>query len=409
MYSRYQIKLFDKMVFYFSIVDSLFLPYFWGIAIPYSMPIVFLWGILRFSRLTNMKMFKISILLVVLVIVSTVIGSLINDNDISNNISRALVLIKGIFLIFLYLYIKKNSGDKYLDIIGKFLFAFILVVFIIFCLYMISADLYNEFRDFYNPRSMSYSVDIYSNTYRYGYLWSDPNNIGYMVNGVMLFLFCMKKISLIKKILIFLCVTMITIGSMSTGGVIAECISILFLVYYNFNLKKIKFNRKVTKKTFYGIVVVLLAVAIGGMQMDKVLSSQIFEGMILRQEMKIEEGDGRSEIYDYVISNVDWWQYVIWGMGGRTVINGHFRSPHNGILYLIIAYGMLSAIIFLFILLKKEKVITWQIWSWRVPVFLGILLNIMITEDKIMSIISLMIAFDGGLVSKNIDRIKDGR
>ena len=124
------------------------------------------------------------------------------------------------------------------------------------------------------------------------------------------------------------------------------------------------------------------------------LSSEVYQAFNARLEGKADGVDNRSKIYEYIVKNTEWWKYIICGYGGRTIVGGIYRSPHNGILYMILAYGFIVALKYIKLLFFKVKSQNIKHYLWRIPIFLGFMINIMITEDKIHVLMMMLLAFD---------------
>lgn len=385
---------FDLFVFWFVIIDNLFLPYFWVKMVSYSFPFVFLWCFVKVlnSKINN-RQFR---LMFVLSGISTLLGCLLYPKYASDDIVLYLNLLLAIMSYQLFCYVRHNTTVNISKKVHFILFFFIVFVFLFSLIFYSDFSAYEQLRHIFTPRLEESGVDVLSGSIRFGYYWSDENNIAYMVCGIAIFLLFSNYIPFIWKNLLIAMAVVIVVATMSTGGIVSLAITLFAYGVY------LLVGRENRLNPFVKILFLIVIAYVFVFGLNLLFNSEVFQLMTDRFEGKTGEGgDTRSSIYKTVLESTEWWKYIIWGYGGRTIIGGVYRSPHNGILHFIVAYGMIVCYKYVKFYFFKGKQQKWIDWAWRVPVLIGFMINIMITEDKIHVIMMLLLAFETRVSVKN--------
>lgn len=393
---RRSLSYFDKFTFWFTIIDVLFLPFFWIKSFSISMPIVFIWFLINLKRFNlKNKTNKMIIWLSLFMILSTILGCIFYLSHAFDNIVRVATILYALVSFVMFSNIYKRSKSVVKKKVMNCLFYFMMFAFLWAVLYVINQDIYMILRHYFNYRIEESTADLYTNTIRFGYYWSDENNISYITCGTMLFIVLNSDEKMLKKILSIISAAFIAITTMSTGGIVSFAISICIVILY---LLKNFYKRNVFSKLIL-IIPVILIISVVVLQVTKAdLVSELLDNFVNRINAKLDNGDNRSNIYKMVFSNIDITDYIILGRGGKTIINGKYASVHNGVVHLFISYGLFATLLYIFLIFGKRKRISFRKWIWRLPIFIGFFLNIMITEDKLSIIIMLMIAFESDKV-----------
>lgn len=381
----HKLSKFDLYIFWFVVIDNLFLPYFWVKCVSYSFPFVLLWRLRAdSSQLSYRNPTKI---ISNLGLFSSVFGAVLYPEYASDEFVIYLNMLTALYTLQLFAYVRDRSDDSLKDKIYNILTLFIIVVFAWSIVFFLNYGTYESLRHLFNNRIGEATVDMLTMTIRYGYYWSDENNIGYMAIAVFLFLSISDRISVFRKYFMALFVVIIVIATMSSGAVAALAVSYIVFFFYQIFSKS-------SEGKFAKISAILLTLIVCIIGIDYLLSSDVYNAFSTRVEGKYDGNDTRSEIYKSYLLNTEWWQFMFFGQGGRTMLNGHFKSTHNGILHLILSYGMIVAYQYCKVYFFKAKRQLLKYWSWRIPVFIGFMVNIMITEDKIHGIMMLMLCFE---------------
>lgn len=383
-------RRFDSFIFWACALDLLFLPYVWFVNIPYTLPLLLCWTIINKKKLFVKKEFILFLTMLMIMCLSTFLGYLVKPSYISDSI---ILLIQFMF-IFLYYFLFSNYAEKYYFNIKNILILFLTFVFILAIIYNINKFLYHDIKLFWNLRSGSViNTNLYRNFegYRFSFIYMDPNNIGYLMNSVVLYLWCNEKTSLFTKIYCLIALIIILISAMSNGAFIAFGISIVsYLFIHIISIDKIKIKKKI--KILDILLLGLSPFIIGSIikYASIFLNSAIVKESLNRVESN--SGESRLVIWKRLIENVDFKDFIFFGRGGVTLVNNLKFNSHNGHFYWILSYGFVAYLIFIFILFRKKKTTPLKNYIWIISFFIGFSINILIGETKLMGVFVLLIA-----------------
>ena len=128
----------DKFVFYFSIIDILFFPYIWFLSTNYSLIFVCLWTLFKLKELIHTREFKISIMLVVLMFLSTLLSFICHPKVLSigdeiwiQNIKMMIQYASYFLYYMMFIYCLKKYNMKIKNILLAF-FGFATILAIIY-------------------------------------------------------------------------------------------------------------------------------------------------------------------------------------------------------------------------------------------------------------------------------------
>ena len=399
----------DKFVFYFSIIDILFFPYIWFISTNYSLPIVCIWILIRFKSLKNTKEFKISIILSMLMMISTVISIFCYPKVLSSgeeiwiqNIKMMIQYASYFLYYMMFIYcIKKYHIEIKRILIFLLIFATILAI-----IYVIDKNLFADIKLIWNP------VDSFTNwfkegrkiQYRYNFTWTDPNNPAYAFVAVMAYLLLNEKTSIFEKISIFGMTLFLLICSMSTGATLSFALVLIGILIFDIvpNIERIRkyINRK---NVLICILAVALILTIALIYMSK---TDLYRESITRIFGNTGEGSSsRIVIWKKVLENSNIFKNILFGTGGRQVVlnDGTLLAPHNGNLYYIYAYGMVFYVIFMYEFFRKRKNCSLKNYLFVLPIFIGFTINTIVGEQKFVILYLLL------YVNTFIRNIKDSK
>lgn len=386
---------FDIFAFWFIIIDNLFLPYFWLKCVSYSFPVIFLWYLKSHRVLRPFGINKPIKIIIFFCGISTLIAVLLYPKYAADDIAGFLGMVSALLTLQFFLYIRSITGENLVKKVHFCLFAFVSFAFMFSLIYYYDPDLYFTLKYVFNARADdSYSVDAYTNTVRFGYYWSDENNIGYMACAIAMFLFVSRYMSLTKKFFILMMSVVICVATMSFGALISLGLEFVFF------LRFVLFGSDSKITPFFKVCVIAFFAVVSVYAITYLINSEIYQLMLVRLEGKESVGDGRTDIYKGALEKINLWNYILFGTGSRTIIGGVYKSPHNIFLHLIIAYGMIACILYIWVVFKKNRHQKIKFWLWRSSVFWGMFINIMITEDKLNILLMLLIAYELGINKK---------
>ena len=197
----------NKLLFWLTIIDILFLPYFKLVVIPFSYFFIMYWVLKNYVLIMKYKETKLILICMLLMLLSTIFGSIINYEFgvIGDNLKRLIQY----YFVFGYYYFFKTIFLNYEIDLKKVFIAFAIFVLIFALIFNSSTSIFAQITKVWNSGNSYNNVMIadseYSGVFRYNFIWTDPNNIAYAITGIILFIFMFTSISLGTKIcLIFL-------------------------------------------------------------------------------------------------------------------------------------------------------------------------------------------------------------
>ena len=402
----------DKFVFYFSIIDILFFPYIWFLSTNYSLIIVCLWTLFKLKQLIHTREFRISIILVALMLASTILSFFCHPKNLSTgdeiwiqNIKMMIQYASYFLYYMMFIYCFKKYDMKVKNILLAFLgFAVILAI-----IYSINKDWFASIKPFWNNVD-SYTIWYNEGVqiqYRYNFTWTDPNNPAYAFVAVMAFLLLNVKTNLIEKIFVCSATIFLLICTMSTGGALSLILVVIgifiFSIMPKIKEKKPKLNRK---KVLIIIGISLLAILAFIFIFKQLQNTAIYQEAIARIIGNADEGSSsRIDIWKRILNNTNIFSNIFVGTGGRQVIinNENIIAPHNGHLYFIYAYGMIFYVIFMYEFFRIRKGVSIKQSLFEIPVFIGFTINTIVGEQKFIILYLLLYT----MTFVNCDKLKE--
>jgi hypothetical protein len=394
-------------LFLFILIDITFLPYFWALSIPFSMPFVFLWVFVNAGKVFEygIKEGKYPSLIVFTIILSTIVSYQYEEYAYKN--SAIAINFLYIFSLWFYLSLNRKFFDRY-DII-KLLWYFYLFVFTWALLYYFNKELYVTFLKVWNARSAGAFITLFEDIsyFRFSFIWTDPNNISYVISSLLLFLFFTRTLSILKILILYLMAVFIVLMTMSAGGFIALALStVIMLVDVLY-----RFVKSAGREGKLPIIGGFLFITIFGVSFLSYFGDQLMQNdTIIYSLSRFEDnltgdtaGSGRVEILQKVIGMIGFEQFIanfFVGFGGVTLIGGESVSPHNGHIFWWLSFGLISYVIFLSYFFIKPFLRNIQYSFWLFPFLLGFTVNIMLGELKLFSLFMLLHAYSTHKIDK---------
>lgn len=218
---KFSISQIEIFLFHFSVFDILFLPYMSRMAMAYSQIPIFIWFLLQKRNIFNRKDFSAYRIFSYMIIVSTFISiytipESLFFNGISENVKRMFQYIMNMSFFFFFIHI----FETYIVSIKKYLLGFLLYVAVLGALYLFDFNLFIEIKEYLNPKDALLEIldDSTGYIYRYSFLWSDPNNIGYIIIAIYTFLCCNISFSISRFLTLSLLIVFCLILIMSSGS-----------------------------------------------------------------------------------------------------------------------------------------------------------------------------------------------
>ena len=251
----------NKLLFWLTIIDILFLPYFKLVVIPFSYFLIMYWFLKNYVLIMKYKETKLILLCMLLMLLSTIFGSIINYEFgvIGDNLKRLIQY----YFVFGYYYFFKTIFLNYEMDLKKVFIVFAVFVLIFALIFNSSTSTFAQITKVWNAGNSYNNVMIadseYSGVFRYNFIWTDPNNIAYAITGIILFIFMFTSISLGTKICLIFLNIYVLISCMSSGGWFNFIISyVLYFLYSMFHKKNIKKKINLRSILIFGVVILFI-------------------------------------------------------------------------------------------------------------------------------------------------------
>ncbi len=377
----------DRLMMIFTVIDILFLPYVFFITITYSFVFVIWWFFKRKEAIiaTNND-YKQFVWMTVLMLFSSLFGILLNPASASSNMTFWLQYT----VTFLHLYLFKYYLDRYSFNLKPYLIGFVLFVVLTAVAFNFNRGVYDAIRNIWAPRAsaglLAAGLDTDS-IGRFGFIWMDENNIGYMLNCIVVFLLCNERTTMAEKLTVIVCDLFVLVSCMSNGGLYTFIMGMgLVLVFKMFETRK----KRKKKMNLAGLLICIVLGVFVIQYAPKYLQGEVAQASMERIEDN--SADSRKRVYKYILENTNFVEYALIGHGQETLVKGQKVKPHNIHLYYVLAYGIIAWLLMLYIVFRKRKQTRLIEYIWIVPFFMGASANIIIGEQKAMCIAMLLLA-----------------
>ena len=373
----------------FTLVDIFFAPYVFFLATTYSQFFVFIWFINKDKSVFQKKEVQIYYGILFFIALSVIISFFtIPDGSVGEfvveNIKRGLNIGMAITYYFFFIYMLKSNQIK----IEKWLFAFIVYVSIWGALYYLNMNAFMSLKRFFNPRDSFLSfLNLKHYFLRFNFIWTDPNNIGYALVGIVAFLIISKKTNNIILVLSVLLLLFNLLIIMSAGSIIIALLIIptAFLVRV-----KNRFNAKsliLIVLSLFAIVYIVINFS------DQFTESYIGIRSIERLNEKGETDDTRLMKYGQIYRSKNIFLYLFAGEGNSLFVKGKKFAPHSVHLMFIFGYGLICYYLYMYLIFRKTRNQAWTDFIFIGPFFICLTLNVGLGELKYAAIMYMLIAY----------------
>lgn len=391
----------DDLLFWFSVVDILFLPYFTFMSISYSVPFILVWLLLNYRELIRGRERKYFFIMLFCMVASTLISPFYTqplrfETTFVTSLKRLVQYISCFgYYCFFRSYFKKNKVD-----IEKLLFWFVIYVFIFSILFLVMPQEYAEIKLMIHPadnhtrRYLAGSV-----YYRFNYLWTDPNNIAYLIDGIIFYIWLNSKMSMTKKILITVMGGSIMLTTASNGGLIIYglVIAILLLRYITYLIKNAKM--KLSNIVIWCFFACVLIFCLSNENIRLYIQVELFDKLVDRLNYYLSSGNvsgGRGKDLETALEYINPLLLLV-GVGKEGF------SSENGHIYWIGMYGLPAYVCYMYIVFSNFRMVSWKKYIWILPFFVAFTMNIAIGEFKWFAIYLMILAYSRYSVDINAE------
>lgn len=382
-------KKFEKPLLIFTLIDIFFAPYVFFLATTFSQLFVFLWFVLKDKRVFQRREVRFYYWILFFIALSVIVSFFtIPDNLVGEyvveNIKQGLNTGMAITYYFFFFYMLKSSEIN----IEKWVFAFLVYVSIWGVLYYLNMNAFLLLKRFFNPRDSFLSfLNMQFYFFRFNFIWTDPNNVGYALVGIVAFLIMSKKTSNITLIISTLLLMFNLLLIMSAGSII-----IALLIIPTAILVRIK--NRFNAKSLILVVLSLFAIAYSVINFaDQFTESYIGIKSIERLNEKEEEGDSRFNKYEQIYQSKNIFPYFFVGEGNILFVNGENFSPHSVHLMFIFGYGLICYFLYMYLIFRKTRSQLWVDFIFIGPFFICLTVNVGLGELKYAAIMYMLVAY----------------
>lgn len=390
-------KLFSELnLFYFILVDILFLPYIRGLPIRPFMIVLLFWLFKGgFNKIfDNRKMFSF-ILFITLSVLSILIGVLCYSSDIFpttlvySNLQPLVIIIFGFLLLYFFKYI----NIKYSPNINKILVSHIVFAFAFSLLYWVNSEMFWNVRSFWTISGDNIVFDSVL-TERFTHIFSEPNNFAVVSTVVLSYLISQNNIKF--KSILFLLSSFVIFTSLSVTGLIVYVYSMIILLIFKLTNKSRSFTISINSKKVFAMVVGTIIVIVVYFVFLSNFVDNVAYNLVRRAKYYFDNDNfsgSRFGIWKKYIESSKLYYNIIIGKAG-SVINGSIGKPHNGHLFLISHFGLIAYIIFVFHFFKKQ--IYHSLFAYLlivIPFFLIFTFNTLVQDLRSFYLFVIIISF----------------
>lgn len=387
-YNQDSHPVFNKICFWLITVDILFLPYLSFMAVSASVLIVALWVLFNYNKIVHDREGSFFIIMLFLMFFGTIMCLLYTGPvRLETTFGTAVKRFFQYALCFGTYFFYKDYFGKHEVNIKKIILFTIIYMAIFALLYQLFPREYATFKIAINPAD-NHTVRYLANSvnYRFNYLWTDPNNISYLVAGIAAWFLLQKDISNIQKLFVLVISTYIAFCTVSNGGLIILLL-MCFIVFFRSLVNALKNGIKVRTFFFVWSVIIVIFIVIKATNILDSINLKYFSVFIERLgQYSSSSTGGRLEdlLYSFRFLNPI---MLIMGTGNEGF------SYEIGHIYWIGMYGVPAYIIFMWLMFRKTPKQKWSQYIWIIPFFVGFTMNVAIGEYKWMAIYLMLLAY----------------
>lgn len=383
---------FDHFCFWSILLDIFFLPYFSLVSVSYSLPVIVVWYLLRGRKTHACPEYRLFPIVALFMTVCSIMcllytGEVLYETTFQTSVKRLLQFLSSFWYFFFLRYYFKTKKTKICNVV----FWAIVYMTLLAALYYIFPSQYATIKAVINPadnHTRRWLTGRYISEYRFNFLWSDPNNVGYMAVSLFLFYISEKREDVFKKYAAFFMLVFILFCTMSIGSMLITIFTIsLYLTSILWTKRSIN-ARKVGRNVLILTFVALAVFALSG-YISMFFDSNIVMSFMHRISIYASSNNvtgGRLNDFERSLTMMNP-LFAIIGSGKEGF------SAENGHIYLICMYGFPVYCYFMYVLFSKRNGLPLSMWLVILPMFVGFTANIAIIEQKFLLILLCMQAY----------------
>lgn len=386
-----ELTQFERVTFWFSVFDLLFLPYFPLMSVSFSVPLVAIWMALHGRELLTGKEGRAFFIMAAFMIFGTAMGAFYSgtlrwETSFSTTVKRFFQYIICFGYYFFYKYTFRRRSIN----INKIFIAFGVYATLLALFFLFNPHTYAEIKMIINPVD-NHTARYLAGTqlYRFNYLWTDPNNIAYLFDAVVVWFALDNKEPFANKLVVILLAIVIDLATASNGGIIILAVSLIYIVAMQV-ISLITIHSKVRSITLATIVfaIIIAYFVFRYTNLSQIIQTELIDKLRARMMIYSSSQNLSGGRLDDLKVSIKYLNPILLLSG----VGKEGFSTENGHLYWIGMYGFPSYLGFMYIVFAKFKNVSWRRYIWIFPLFIAFTLNIAIGEFKWFAILLLLLA-----------------
>lgn len=379
----------DKFLFYFAVIDLFFAPYFPLIAIATCQFPIFIWFLLKGQKYCNYKEVRAYFFFLAFIVFSNLVSMFIIPQSLFgklfiDNWKRGINIGVSVSFYFFFIYYLRHSSKN------AWKWIFLLVVYMAMWAMIYYADIgsFFHYKAIFNPRDSTMLItDAPTVSFRYNFIWTDPNNVGYAIVGLTTTLIINKTTPNIFMVLSIILSLFVMLMTMSMGTLISGCIFMPIALL--FRLKNARSAISIISMFMFLIIAIFMVQYMS----EDIMDSESASTSLARLEKKEETGDDRPKIWKTLLESKNLPAHAILGEGSNIIVDDEVYSPHSGHLMLMFSYGIIAYILFMYIIFRKPRYQPLINYIPTLPFLFCFTSNIGIGEIKFVGVLAFVVAY----------------
>jgi len=379
---------FERIIFWFSIIDIFFLPYFPLVSVSFSVPFVAFWMLFHAQQMLKNEDGVTFFIIALFMLFGTLISGFYPgvfrwETTFGTTIKRTFqfIICFGYYFFYKYVFLKKRI------LINRILMFFSIYVTLLALFFLVAPRTYADIKMIINPVD-NHTARYLAGThlYRFNFLWTDPNNIAYLMDAIVMWFLLDKDEQFKNKLIIIVLAAVVVLATSSNGGIILLVVALAYILLVKVFASSLQI--KVSTIVIIIIIPIIVYFVIRYTPLYQVIKINLVDKLRARMMFYTSSQNYSGGRFDDIRLAVNFLSPLMLFVGvGKEGI-----STENGHLYWIGMYGFPSYLCFMYFVFAKFKSVPFKRYVWVLPVFVAFTLNIAIGEFKWLAIFFLMLA-----------------
>lgn len=369
----------NNLLLVIVLLDLLLFPYIRALHCGIGMILVAMWCFFHISKISLSTW-----LFVLLVFFSNVMGAAFFELGTKGLVSAIMI----IYIFFLYDYLSQAFVQN-LHIVKRIMLIYIFFNLILALIYIKAPQQYFSTRSLWTMSGSEINFTELQIS-RFTSIYSDPNNAGCSLTILLSYLLIYEKLSKAQLVCALSITLVCVVLTFSVSATVLFSFVLVIVLAFAYKTEDQKETRNIMIAFF--IIAVLFLIVYLSVSSNS-LSDNLFVKTLQNRIKKNTEDNnlgGRVTIWINLLTSVNPFSFILFGHGMVLDNANKIYAPHNGLLYLLYAYGLPSVIVFLnkFTSFIKDKFI------YSLPIFITfttIFINTGFSDYRFITISTLVV------------------